>query len=111
MDWLKSSLNAAIELELATLPPYLCAWWSIKDLGASAAGLIRSILMEEMLHMGLVANMLTTIGGTPRISTVLPSYPSPLPGGVIPFHQINDTNNFSSAPLLLCPPAAYLYQT
>ncbi|GBE91692.1 ferritin-like domain-containing protein [Nostoc cycadae] len=84
IDWLKSSLNAAIELELATLPPYLCAWWSIKDLGASAAGLIRSILMEEMLHMGLVANMLTTIGGTPRISTVLPSYPSGLPGGVRP---------------------------
>jgi len=84
IDWLKSSLNAAIELELATLPPYLCAWWSIKDSSAPAAGLIRSVLIEEMLHMGLVANMLTTIGGTPTISTVLPSYPGPLPGGVRP---------------------------
>lgn len=84
IDWLKSSLNAAIQLELATLPPYLCAWWSIKDSGAPAAGLIRSVLIEEMLHMGLVANMLTTIGGTPKISTVLPTYPGPLPGGVRP---------------------------
>ncbi|MBU7582484.1 MAG: ferritin-like protein [Nostoc sp. TH1S01] len=84
IEWLKNSLNAAIELELATLPPYLCAWWSIKDDKAPAAKLIRSVLMEEMLHMALVANMLTTIGGTPQISTVLPSYPGNLPGGVRP---------------------------
>jgi len=84
IDWLKSSLNAAIELELATLPPYLCAWWSIKDSTAPAAALIRSVLIEEMLHMGLVANMLTTIGGIPKISTVLPTYPGHLPGGVRP---------------------------
>ncbi len=84
IDWLKTSLNAAVELELATLPPYLCAWWSIKDSKTPAAGLIRSVLIEEMLHMGLVANMLTTIGGKPQISTVLPTYPGPLPGGVRP---------------------------
>jgi Ferritin-like len=84
IDWLKNSLNAAVELELSTLPPYLCAWLSIKDLTSPAAKLIRTVLIEEMLHMGLVANMLTTIGGTPKISTVLPSYPGPLPGGVRP---------------------------
>ncbi|BDI20392.1 membrane protein [Nostoc cf. commune SO-36] len=80
----RTVLNAAIQLELATLPPYLCAWWSIKDLQAPAARLIRTVLIEEMLHMGLVANMLTTIGGKPQISTVLPTYPGPLPGGVRP---------------------------
>ncbi|MBD2593538.1 ferritin-like protein [Nostoc spongiaeforme FACHB-130] len=84
IDWLKDSLNAAIELELATLPPYLCAWWSIKDDNETAAKLIRTVLMEEMLHMGLVANMLTTIGGTPKINSVLPSYPGNLPGGIRP---------------------------
>ncbi|MEH2054277.1 ferritin-like domain-containing protein [Nostoc sp.] len=84
IDWLKNSLNAAVELELATLPPYLSAWLSIKDLNSPAAKLIRSVLIEEMLHMGLVANMLTAIGGKPKISTVLPTYPSHLPGGVRP---------------------------
>src|SRR3954447_18309533 len=31
LEWLKSSLQAAVELEMATIPPYLCAMWSIKD--------------------------------------------------------------------------------
>ncbi|MEG5031584.1 ferritin-like protein [Microcoleus sp. AT3-D2] len=84
LDWLKNSLNAAIELELATIPVYLCAWWSIKDPSSTASTVIRTILIEEMLHMGLVCNMLTTIGGTPEISTVLPTYPGSLPGGVRP---------------------------
>jgi Ferritin-like len=84
LDWLKNSLNAAVELELATIPIYLCAWWSIKDPKSTAATVIRTILIEEMLHMGLVCNMLTTIGGTPEINTVLPTYPGHLPGGVRP---------------------------
>jgi len=86
LDWLKNSLNAAIELELATIPVYLCAWWSIKekDSTSTASTVIRTILIEEMLHMGLVCNMLTTIGGTPEINTVLPTYPGRLPGGVRP---------------------------
>jgi len=37
-----------------------------------------------MLHMGLAANMLATIGGTPSINTRVPTYPGPLPGGVWP---------------------------
>ncbi len=31
LDWLKESLQAAIKLEFATLPPYLAALWSIKQ--------------------------------------------------------------------------------
>lgn len=84
LDWLKNSLNAAIELELSTLPPYLCAMWSIKDNSSIAYQLIDSIVLEEMLHMGLVCNMLTSIGGTPQINTAIPTYPGPLPGGVRP---------------------------
>jgi hypothetical protein len=82
--WLAQSLQAAIELELSTIPPYLCAMWSIKDQSAPAYELILSIVLEEMLHMSLACNMLTTIGGTPDITGTVPTYPGPLPGGVRP---------------------------
>lgn len=84
-DWLLQALQNAVELELATLPPYLCGLWSIRQpaVGPNTAySLILSVVFEEMLHMGLACNMLTTIGGTPHL--VVPSYPGPLPGGVRP---------------------------
>lgn len=91
IKWLKDSLQAAIELELSTLPPYLCGMWSIMDpnssSGASAYALIDSVVCEEMTHLGLVCNLLTAIGGTPQIATGFAdciSYPGPLPGGVRP---------------------------
>jgi hypothetical protein len=84
LSWLGHSLQAAIKLELSTLPPYLCAMWSIKDQSGAVYDLINSIVLEEMLHMGLACNMLTTIGGTPHINTNVPTYPGPLPGGVRP---------------------------
>ncbi|MGB0385044.1 MAG: ferritin-like domain-containing protein, partial [Ardenticatenaceae bacterium] len=85
-EWLKRSLQAAIELEHATLPPYLCGMWSIQDSDEEAYEIIQSVAMEEMLHMSLVCNMLTTIGGSPQINTpeFVPTYPGPLPGGVRP---------------------------
>jgi Ferritin-like len=86
VGWLKSSLQAAIELEFATIPPYLCALWSIVDESGPVYERIRSIVLQEMLHMGLACNMLTTIGGTPDINSdsAVPRYPGPLPGGVRP---------------------------
>jgi rubrerythrin len=84
LDWLKSSLQAAIELELATIPPYLCAMWSIKDPADPVRVIIREIVLEEMSHMGTACNMLTAVGGTPVLNApdVVPTYPGPLPGGV-----------------------------
>jgi hypothetical protein len=84
LDWLKSSLQAAVELELATIPPYLCAMWSIKDPADPVRAMIREIVLEEMSHMGTACNMLTALGGTPVLNTldVVPTYPGPLPGGV-----------------------------
>jgi len=84
--WLKRSLQAAIELELATIPPYLCAVWSIKDPSGDVYDRILRIVLQEMLHMGLACNMLTTIGETPAINSrsTVPTYPGPLPGGVRP---------------------------
>jgi hypothetical protein len=69
LDWLKQGLQAAIELELATLPPYLCGLCSIKSQERPVFDLIESVALEEMLHMGLVCNMLMAIGGTPQIAS------------------------------------------
>jgi hypothetical protein len=86
IDWLKASLQAAIELEFATIPPYLCGYWSIKDGMHPAAMSIREVIREEMLHFGLACNMLAGIGGRPALNqpSAVPDYPGPLPGGVIP---------------------------
>ncbi|MFI8433223.1 ferritin-like protein [Streptomyces sp. NPDC079020] len=87
-QWLKDSLQQAIMLELATLPPYLCGLWSIKDPGesADAFAMVQEIVFDEMSHMGLACNMLTTIGGTPLLADekLVPKYPGSLPGGVRP---------------------------
>jgi hypothetical protein len=86
LAWLKRSLQNAIELELSTIPPYLCGLWSLVTQSGPVYDLIYSIVKEEMLHMGLACNMLTTIGGTPQINTkaAVPQYPGNLPGGVRP---------------------------
>jgi hypothetical protein len=84
-QWLQQSLVSAVQLELSTLPPYLTAYWSITS-GGTAADLILSVALDEMFHMGQVANILTGIGGTPAINVPgeIPTYPGPLPGGVRP---------------------------
>jgi hypothetical protein len=81
---LEKSLRVAIRLEQATIPPYLCALWSIEDELHPAAKSIREVVQEEMLHMSLACNMLVAIGGTPDLLSQCPSYPSPLPGGLHP---------------------------
>lgn len=91
LDELKERLQEAIALEHFTIPPYLCALYSIKD-GANvdACNIIRTVAVEEMLHMVMAANILNAIGGTPRISAreFLPHYPGPLPHSAIDF-QVN----------------------
>jgi hypothetical protein len=86
LQWLTESLQAAIELEFATVPVYLCGMWSIETQSGPVFNSIRSVVIDEMFHMALACNMLTTIGGTPRINNrkSLPRYPGALPGGVRP---------------------------
>ena len=50
-------LRWALRAELATIPPYIFAAYSLKDQDGEAAKLLKSIAAEEMLHAGLVANM------------------------------------------------------
>ena len=82
LDWLKKSLQTAVELELATIPVYLSGMWSIKAMEGEVFKLIKSVVMEEMLHLGLACNMLKAIGGSPKLRDQVPDYPCPLPGGV-----------------------------
>jgi hypothetical protein len=42
---------------------------SIKSQERPVFDLIESVALEEMLHMGLVCNMLMAIGGTPQIAS------------------------------------------
>lgn len=82
VGWLRTALQVAVALELATIPPYLCGWWSVKDRRSEAARLIRRIVADEMYHMGVVCNLLVAVGGRPRIKEAAPTYPGPMPGGV-----------------------------
>ncbi|MFD5560172.1 ferritin-like domain-containing protein [Kitasatospora griseola] len=84
LKWIKDSLQSAIALELSTLPPYLCGMWSIKTVGSDAEAVIKSVVHDEMYHMGMVCNMLSAIGGTPHILAAAPTYPGKLPGNVRP---------------------------
>ncbi len=86
IDGLRDALQKAIQLEHATIPPYLYALYSLgtDPKNATVAGIIQSVVSEEMLHMTLACNLLNAVGGEPLIDdpTFIPSYPGPLPGGV-----------------------------
>ncbi|HEY1425559.1 MAG TPA: ferritin-like protein [Caulobacteraceae bacterium] len=81
----QASLQQAIQLEHATIPPYLYALYSLDEAkNPQIAALIASVVMQEMLHMTLASNVLNAIGGSPAIdgAAFVPVYPRPLPGGV-----------------------------
>jgi hypothetical protein len=82
---LRRHLQTAVLLELSTLPPYLCAQWSIHGSSVHAVharNFIRSVVQEEMLHLAMACNILNAIGGAPVLNKahLLPRYPCVLPG-------------------------------
>lgn len=78
-----AELETAIGVEFGTLPPYLYAMFSIPPgENVAAANLIKSVLMQEMIHMCLACNILNALGGTPKLTP--PVYPGPLPGDIGP---------------------------
>lgn len=94
LDNLYMHLKVAMELELATIPAYLMALYSIipgdntqadysEKYGdnAEVAYIIRSVMMEEMLHFTLAGNILIATNGCPAINEKdwVPKYPTPLP--------------------------------
>ena len=79
---LRQLLQDAVELEHSTIPPYLCALYSIQEgTNQGAAQTIKSVVIEEMLHMVLAANVLNAVGGKPSINHkgFVPKYPTKLP--------------------------------
>jgi hypothetical protein len=84
LDSLRAHLQWAIELEHATLPPYLCALYSLDPhRNPDAAQAVSSVFVEEMIHLALAANLLNAVGGQPRLdpSTLLAPHPRTLPHG------------------------------
>ena len=66
---LHAYLFAAMRLEHATIPPYLMALYSIKPgTNSDATHILRVVVVEEMLHLTLAANLLNAIGGTPDLT-------------------------------------------
>ncbi|MEB3335084.1 MAG: ferritin-like protein [Cyanobacteriota bacterium] len=86
LDDLRTYLVIALQIEHATIPPYLTALYSIQPgSNSEAVEVIRSVAVEEMLHLTLVANVLNAIGGQMRhtltASGFIPTYPAYLPTG------------------------------
>jgi hypothetical protein len=82
---LQDALQTAMQLEFSTIPPYLCAQWSINSDPSGVADMIENIVVQEMNHFALAGNMLTAIGGVPSIANAafIPRYPTNvLPGGI-----------------------------
>jgi hypothetical protein len=80
----QEALQYAIELEHATIPPYLTALYSLQPgPNDKIAGLLKGIVFQEMQHMALAANILNAIAGEPLINS--PDFVPKYPGG-LPFH-------------------------
>ncbi len=84
---LQDHLYHAIQVELSTIPLYLYPAYSIKtegysqwSSGMSAFRTIRSVVIEEMLHLCLARNLLVSVGGGDLVrfydEKMVPTYPS-----------------------------------
>ena len=64
VDDLHYYLVQAMKIEHATLPPYIVALYSLKPgSNIEAFQILRTVLVEEMLHLTLAANVFNAVGG------------------------------------------------
>lgn len=98
-DLLIDMLATAVQLEFATIPPYLCALWSIKDDRHPVANSIREVVQEEMLHLALTCNLLAAFDVEFKLSELAPKFPGHLPGKVHPQLEV-DLRGLDDAALL-----------
>ena len=82
IEQLHTHLYQAAQVEMSTIPLYLYAAYSIQtsggyqwDPGISAFRTIRSVVIEEMLHLCLVRNLLVATGAPPFAFYDGTSYP------------------------------------
>ena len=81
---LRKYLQAAIEVEHLTIPVYMTGMYTIHPgTNSESYYIIRSVLLEEMLHMTLAANLLNAVGGRPEVAhpEFIGEYPARLPMG------------------------------
>jgi hypothetical protein len=81
---LQAALQTALQLEFSTIPPYLCAQWSIDGDNdpSDVTDMIGNIVIQEMSHFALAGNMLSAIKGAPRITD--PGFVLDYPTNVLP---------------------------
>jgi hypothetical protein len=85
INWIKNALQSAIELEYSTLPLYLSSMFSLEVQNYTAYNTIRSVAMEEMVHMAIACNSLSALGGSPKLRSMQIAFPTQgLPGGAEP---------------------------
>ena len=66
VDDLRDYLRVALQLEHATIPPYLTALYSIHPVtNADASRILRVVAVEEMLHLTLVPTSSTPSAASP----------------------------------------------
>jgi len=78
---LQKLAQMALQVEFATIPVYLTGMYSLTDAGSEPYQVLRSVVMEEMFHLNLAANLVVALGGLPRFTgDAAPRYPGTLPG-------------------------------
>lgn len=85
LHWIRGALQSAVAIEHATMPLYSAAMYSLEVQNYPAYNTLRSVLMEEMLHMAAASNALAAVGGAPSIKNLNPAgLLDGLPGSVAP---------------------------
>lgn len=92
--------QAAVDLEIWTIPYYMAAMFSIVDRSSEAYQLIQSVVHQEMLHLQLACNVSNAYGYTP----VFHSNPFPYKGSTIP--HLNFTLDLHNPAELFTPYSA-----
>ena len=90
---LEVHLQAAVDLELWTIPFYMTAMYSIKDPSDEAYQLIQSVVNEEMLHVQLASNIANAFGLQPTFTP--PQYGGDAPHLDFDLDTPNPTDLFS----------------
>src|SRR5271157_2434991 len=88
IEKLHEYLYHAMQLEHGTIPVYLTALYSLHPgSNSDAHHIIRTVAVEEMLHLSLVANVMNAVGGTPDLTQpdFVPPFPAYLPDGETDF--------------------------
>lgn len=79
---LQEMAQLALRVEFSTIPVYLSGMYSIVEKDSLPYQTLRSVVMEEMFHLNLAANLVVALGGLPRFTGAqAPVYPGPMPGG------------------------------